>query len=123
MIQQGYAKGPQALVVLNVCRDPLLREERAKTLHDAGYYTSAAQNPEEAIQLASQMNFAIAVVCHSLSASERNSVREWMQEKAPGTTVVLLGKSSDDNPELLLAAVRAAVLSRGTSHAAILQVN
>jgi DNA-binding response OmpR family regulator len=118
LAEQRHFKGPLALVVLNVCRDPLLREERAKTLHDAGYYTSGAQTPEEAIQLATQINFAIAVVCYSLTARERTLVREWMQEKAPATTVVLLGKSSDDLPESLLSAVSAAVHSRNAWHAA-----
>ena len=89
-------KMPLALVVLNVCREPLLREERAKILHDPGYYTSAAQSPEEAIRLSTQIHCSIAVVRHSLNASEQNFVRGWMQENAPTTAVILLRKSRDN---------------------------
>jgi DNA-binding response OmpR family regulator len=123
LIKPEYTKRSPALVILNVCGDSILREERANAQHDAGYYTSAARSREEAIQLATQMNFAIAVLCHSLTACEQRSVREWMRERAPETTVILLWKPSDDNPELLLSAVRTAALSRGTSDAADLQAN
>jgi len=121
LLMEEHSKQSPALVVLNVCGDRLLREERAKTLHDGGYYTSAARTPEEAIQLATQIHFEIVVVCHSLSTHERRSLREWMEEKAPATTVILLGKPADGIPEQLLSVIRAA-LADGTSQAD-LQVN
>ena len=103
-----------ALVVLNVSRDPFLRVARAKTLHDAGYYTSSAQTPEEAIDLAVQLHCAIAVVCHSFTASERHWIHIRLQEDAPTTTVVFMGESGDSDPNVLLSAVKAAVASRAT---------
>lgn len=107
-------KGSPALVILNICRDPILRETRAKTLHDAGYYTSAAETPQEAITLAMQMNCAIAIVCHLFAAPERRLIQVRLQEIAPTTTVVFLGKSSDRDPRVLLSAIKTAVASRDT---------
>jgi DNA-binding response OmpR family regulator len=105
-------RGPRALVILNICRDPLIRQARAKTLNDAGYYTSAAESPEEAISQASAVYCAIAIVCDSLSEAERRSIQLWMQEHAPTTTVIILGKSVEADPELLLSSIRTAVASR-----------
>jgi DNA-binding response OmpR family regulator len=107
------------LVILNVSRDPLLREARAKTLHDAGYYTSAAQTPEEAIELAAQLRCAIAIVCHSFTVSERRWIHTRLQEDAPTMTVVFLGESGDGNPKVLLSAVKSAVASRDTCNAVV----
>jgi DNA-binding response OmpR family regulator len=107
------------LVILNVSRDPLLREARAKTLHDAGYYTSAAQTPEEAIELAAQLRCAIAIVCHSFTVSERRWIHTRLQEDAPTMTVVFLGESADGNPKVLLSAVKSAVASRDTCNAVV----
>jgi DNA-binding response OmpR family regulator len=101
-------------VILNVSRDPLLREARAKTLHDAGYYTSAAQTPEEAIELAVQLPCSIAIVCHSFTASERRWIHRRLQEGAPTTTVVFLGESGDEDPKVLLSAIKSGVGSRNT---------
>jgi hypothetical protein len=109
----GFKESP-ALVILNVCRDRILREARAKTLHDAGYYTSAAETPQEAITLATQMNCAIAIVCHLFTAPERRLIHIRFREIAPTTTVVFLGRSSDRDPRVLLSAIKTAVASRET---------
>ena len=106
-------------MVLNVSRDPFLRVARAKTLHDAGYYTSAAQTPEEAIELAAQLHCPIAIVCHSFTASERSWIHARLQEDAPTTTIVFLGESGDADPKALLSAVKSAVASRNTSGAVV----
>ncbi len=111
-MQLADFKESKALVILNVSRDSFLREARAKTLHDAGYYTSAAQTLEEAITLSTQMRCAIAIVCHSFTASERSFIHMRLLEDAPATTVVLLGESGDRNPAVLLSAVKAAMTSR-----------
>lgn len=102
------------LVILNVSRDALLREARAKTLHAAGYYTSAAQTPEEAVELAAQLRCEITIVCYSFTASERRWIHLRLQEDAPATTVVFLGESSDGDPKVLLSAIETAVASRDT---------
>jgi hypothetical protein len=107
----GFKESP-ALVILNICRDPILREARAKSLHDAGYYTSAAQTAQEAITLAMQMNCAIAIVCHLFTAPERRLIQVRFQEIAPTTTVVFLGKSSDRDPRVLVSTIKTAVASR-----------
>ena len=102
------------LVILNVSRDPFLRVARAKTLNDAGYYTSAAQTPEEAIELAAQLHCPIAIVCHSFTASERRWIHARLQEDAPTMTIVFLGESGDADPKVLLSAVKSAVASGNT---------
>src|SRR5215472_7678875 len=102
----GSFKEPLALVILNASRDSLRREARAKALHDAGYYTSSAQSPEEAIMMATQMKCAVAILCDSFTPSENQLVHACIQETVPATTVIFLGTSADDN--VLLSAVRAA---------------
>jgi hypothetical protein len=57
-------------LILNVNRDPPLRDARAKNA-DAGSYTSPARTPEEAIELAARLHGAIAIVWHSFNESER----------------------------------------------------
>jgi len=103
---------PLAVVILNASRDPFLRAARAKTLHDAGYYTSSARTPEEAIALAGQMKCAVAILCSSFSAYEQRLIHAFILERVPGTTVIFLGDSADANPHVLLSAVRAALASQ-----------
>src|SRR5262245_65286901 len=112
MILPGDFKEPLALVILNASRDALLREERAKALHDAGYYTSSAETSEEAITLATQMKCAVAIVCDSFSLEERRLIHTRIQEAVPATTVIFLASSGDNNTEILLSAVRAALASQ-----------
>ena len=103
---------PLAVVILNASRDPFLRAARAKTLHDAGYYTSSARTPDEAIALAGQMRCAVAILCSSFSAYEQRLIHAFILERVPRTTVIFLGESADSNPHVLLSAVRAALNSQ-----------
>lgn len=105
-------KEPLAVVILNASRDAFLREARAKTLHDAGYYTSSAGTPEEAITLAAQMKCAVAILCSSFTASEQRMIHGFIQQAVPTTTVIFLGDSADNNPQILVSAVRAALSSQ-----------
>jgi hypothetical protein len=59
VICEKTLKGP-SFGGLNVCRKSLPPEERAEILHHASCYTSAAQSPQEAIRLSTQIQCAIA---------------------------------------------------------------
>jgi len=105
---------PLALIILNASRDAFLRQKRAKTLHAAGYYTTSAETPEEAITLATQMKCAVAIVCDSFTIMERRLIHTQIQEAVPATTVIFLASSGDYNAHILLSAVRAALESQST---------
>jgi len=105
---------PLAIVILNASRDRFLREARAKTLHDAGYYTSSARTPEEAIALVAKMKCSVAILCSSFTAPEQRDIHSFIQEYVPATTVIFLGDSTESNPHVLLSAVKAALKSQET---------
>jgi hypothetical protein len=108
----GSFRETLALVVLNASRNVLLRKARAETLLAAGYYTSSAETPEEAVALAAQMKCPVAVICHSFTLSELYLIQMGIKEHAPATTVIFLGKSEDQDPETLLSTVKAALAAR-----------
>jgi len=110
---------PAVTLILNASPDSELLTSRAKMLNDAGYYTSGAQTPEEAIELAGQLHCPIAIVCHSFTASERRWIHARLQEDAPTTTIVFLGESGDADPKVLLSAVKSAVASGNTPGAVV----
>src|SRR5215472_591568 len=109
-------KEPLALVILNASRDAVLREARAKALNDAGYYTTSAETPEEAITLATQMKCAVAIVCDSFTMAERRLIHMRIQRAVPATTVLFLANSDDNNAQILISAVRAALALRSMAH-------
>lgn len=113
----GTFREALALVVLNASRNVLLRKARAETLLAAGYYTSSAETPEEAVALAAQMKCPVAIVCYSFSDSELCSIQMGIKEHAPATTVIFLGKSEDQDPQVLLSTVKAALASRESANA------
>jgi DNA-binding NarL/FixJ family response regulator len=100
------------LVVVNASRDPILREERAKALNDAGFYTASAQTPDEAINLTTQVKPAIAILCPSFTDAERRAIGLRIHKEAPATTVILLGKSTAADSHAVVSAVRAVLASR-----------
>src|SRR5262249_24787655 len=110
----GNFKEPLALVILNASRDAVLREGRAKTLNDAGYYTTSAETPEGAISLAAQMKCAVAIVCDSFTLEERRLIHTRIQKAAPATRVIFLANSGDNNAQILVSAVRAPLELRST---------
>src|SRR5262249_56185683 len=99
----GNSKEPLALVILNASRDAVLREGRAKTLNDAGYYTTSAETPEEAITLAAQMKCAVAIVCDSFTMAERRLIHMRIQKAVPATTVLFLANSDANNAQILIS--------------------
>lgn len=100
-----------ALVVLNASRDATLREERAKALNEAGYFTVSVRTPEEAVTLASQVKCVVAVVCPSFTDAERRFIGLRIHQVVPATTLILLRNSSVNDLQVLISAVHTALAS------------
>ncbi|SRR6266700_136783 len=101
-----------AVLVLNASLDLDLRENRAKILHRAGFYTSSAENAEEVIFLAAWLRCPIVIVCHSFNQAERRRIYDRIRENAPGTTVILLNDFADSDPVVLIDTVKRALQPR-----------
>jgi hypothetical protein len=98
-----------AVLVLNASLDLNLRENRAKILNRAGFYTSSAESTEEVIHLATWLRCPIVIVCHSFNHAERRRIYDCLQEAAPETTVILLNDFADSDPGVLIDTVKRAL--------------
>ena len=98
-----------ATLVLNASPDPGLLNNRAKLLNEAGYYTTAAHSPEEAVHLAGSMNCDVALICYSFNGTQRAAISERLQRLSPGTAIVWLQPGLDDNQCVFVSRVRNAL--------------
>jgi DNA-binding response OmpR family regulator len=99
---------PDAVVILNASPDQSLLSTRAEILHEAGYYTSSANTPDEAITLATQLNFPLVIICHGFKAEERKLIGERIQELLPSTKIIFL-EHEDFDAQHLVSIVRSAL--------------
>lgn len=96
-------------LILNASPDPALLNTRAKLLNEAGYYTTAAHSPEEAMQLAASMNCNLALICYSFAGREKLAISERLRRLSPCTTIVWLQQELDDNQAIFVSRVRDAL--------------
>jgi DNA-binding response OmpR family regulator len=96
-------------LILNASPDTLLRNSRAKTLNDAGYYTSSVRTTEEAMQHAASMNCALVLICYSFGGTEKKALSERLRKLSPGTRIVCLEPESDNDPSVLISRVEEAL--------------
>lgn len=96
-------------LILNASPDPFLLNRRARTLNDAGYYTSSARTVEEAVLHAAKMHCTLALICYSFASIERKIISERLSELSPGTTIVCLEPELDKNQRFLISRVEAAL--------------
>jgi DNA-binding response OmpR family regulator len=96
-------------LILNASPNSALLNHRAKMLNNAGYYTSSAHTPEEAMQLAVTMNCDVALICYSFASSERKALSERLQKLSPATTIVCLEPELDNNQAVLVSRIQQAL--------------
>ncbi len=109
-LTSGYKPGKsKPVMVLNASPDVDLRGTRARFLNSAGYYTSSASTPEDVSKLASHMNCALAVMCHSFTGSEQRAMHERLRKISPTTRIVWLDQMEDCDPAVFLAKVKNAL--------------
>ena len=99
---------PPAVVILNASPDQSLLSTRAEVLHEAGYYTSSAHTSEDAIALATQLNFPVVIICHGFKDEERQLLGERIREILPSTKIIFL-KHGDVDAHHLISTVRRAL--------------
>jgi hypothetical protein len=98
-----------ATLILNASLDPVLLNNRAKLLNEAGYYTTAAHSLEEAMRTAVSMNCDLALLCYSFDSTQRTAISERLQRLSPGTAIVWLQPGMDDNQCVFVARVKDAL--------------
>jgi DNA-binding response OmpR family regulator len=99
---------PHAVVILNASPDQSLLNTRAEVLHEAGYYTSSANTSDEAIALATQLNFPVVIICHGFKDEERQLLSERIREILPSTKIIFL-QNGDFDAQHLISTVRRAL--------------
>jgi len=98
---------PHAVVILNASPDQSLLSSRAEVLHEAGYYTSSANTSEDAIALATQLNFPVVIICHGFKDEERQLLGERIREILPSTKIIFLDHGDVDAQHLISTVRRA----------------
>jgi len=96
-------------LILNASPDSALLNNRARILNDAGYYTSSARTPEEAVHYAATMNCDLALICYSFASNERKMLSDRLRRLSPGTTIVCLEPGLDENTGVLVSRVQEAL--------------
>jgi CheY-like chemotaxis protein len=94
---------------LNASPDATLLKDRARLLNEAGYYTTAAHSPEEAMQMAATMNCDLALICYSFDSTQRATMSERLRRLSPGTIIVWLQPGMDDNNGIFVSGVKNAL--------------
>lgn len=94
------------VIVLNACPERGLRERRARLLNQAGYYTSSACSPEEAISSALYLNCAVTLICDSFSSDERQFMSTQIRSILPATKVLLLKPQDSIDPQIVVSSIR-----------------
>ena len=102
----GFQPKPSAVVILNVCPQPALREARAKLLRNAGYLPASAGTAEEAASLATSVICSGAIICYSFKPDERRLIRSQIEEILPATKIIQLSSEQKNDPLVLLSSVR-----------------
>ena len=97
------------ILILNASPNSDLLNSRAKMLNDAGYYTSSAGTPEEAVLLAAAMHFAVALICHSFAIDESRALSERLRKLSPSTAIVCLQPELDNQQGILVSRVEQAL--------------
>jgi len=96
-------------LILNASPDSALLNNRARILNDAGYYTSSARTPEEAVHYAATMNCDLALICYSFASNERKMLSDRLRRLSPGTTIVCLEPGLDESTGVLVSRVQEAL--------------
>jgi len=97
---------PLALVILNACPHPALRETRDRILSEAGYYPASAATAEDASLLARSVVCCLAIICHSFKPDERRQIQRRIEDALPGTKIMQLSYRGNNDPLALLSSVK-----------------
>jgi hypothetical protein len=93
------------VIVLNACPERGLRELRARLLNQAGYYTSSASSPEEAISSALYLDCAVTLICDSFSSDERHFMSTRIRSILPATKLLLLKPQDRIDPQIVISSI------------------
>ena len=96
-------------LILNASPDSDLLNHRAKVLNEAGYYTSSVRTVDEAARHAVSMNCALALICYSFAAGEKEALAERLHRLSPGIRVVCLEPQLDNSQGALISKVEQAL--------------
>jgi agmatine/peptidylarginine deiminase len=102
----GFQPKPSAVVILNVCPEPALREARAKILRNAGYVPASAGTAEEAASLATSVICSGAIICYSFKPDQRCLIQSQIEEILPATKIVQLNSDQKNDPLVVLSSLR-----------------
>jgi DNA-binding response OmpR family regulator len=102
-------RNSRVTLILNASPDSLLLNSRAKTLNDAGYYTSSVRTTEEAVHHAASMKCALVLICYSFGGKEKKTLSERLRKLSPGTRIVCLDPELDNNQSVLVSRVEEAL--------------
>jgi hypothetical protein len=100
---------PLAVVILNACPHPALRETRDRILSEAGYYPASAGSAEDASLLATSVVCSVAIICHSFMPDERRQIQRRIEDLLPATKIMQLSCQGNNEPLALLSSVKDAL--------------
>lgn len=102
-------QAPLAVVILNACPQPALRETRAIILSEAGYYPASAGTADEANCLATSVICSAAIICHSFKPDERRLIQRRIEKVVPAAKIIQLKSWGNNDPHVLLSSVKEAL--------------
>lgn len=91
--------------VLSISYDKALLDTRAMILQQHGFSVQSVQNVRDAIQLCREETFHIAVIGHSIPATEQKEVAAAIRQNCPGVIVVALKRCDADEVSFADAAL------------------
>lgn len=94
------AKFPGSLI-LNVARDPSLRNTRSLLLQSAGYAVQSASSVQEAVHCFRAGDFDLIVLCHSIREEERQSLLALIRSDGSSAPVIYVASDSTPWPDNL----------------------
>jgi len=102
-----------AVVILNACPHPALRETRDRILSEAGYYPASAATVEDASCLATSVVCSVVIICHSFNPDERRLIQRRIEDALPATKIMQLSCRGNNDPLALLSSVKDALGAPG----------
>jgi hypothetical protein len=97
---------PLAVVILNACPQPALREARAKILREAGYYPASAGTAEDASRLGTSVICSVAIICQSFTPEERRLIQRRIEKVLPATRILHMSCRGNNDSFVLLSSIR-----------------